>query len=66
MPAVNAAVVSGMGGQPGGVAHPTLMGQWTFHEFVTVEEEKALLRMLDTGPPDWVDSNFNGLHRCAI
>eukprot|EP00877_Chromochloris_zofingiensis_P008862 jgi/Chrzof1/4229/Cz14g04030.t1 len=63
MPAVNAAVVSGMGGQPGGVAHPTLMGQWTFHEFVTVEEEKALLRMLDTGPPDWVDSNFNGLHR---
>lgn len=44
-------------------SHPTLVGEYVIHDFVSEAEEAALMELLDTQAPAWKDSNFNGRHR---
>lgn len=45
------------------IPHATLSGEYRIPSFVTEEEEKDLIDMLDTCAPHWKDSIFNGKHR---
>ena len=45
------------------VPHAELVGEYRIPDFVTAQEEVDIVRMLDTTPPPWKDSSFNGKHR---
>ena len=47
------------------IPHADLIGEYRIPEFVTEQEGRALVHMVDTAAPQWKDSTFNGKHRCA-
>lgn len=45
------------------IPHAELVGEYRIPDFVTEQEERELVHMVDTAVPQWKDSTFNGKHR---